>query len=213
MVNPNIGKIVYDVKRSVAVNLAGIEKSQEKAAYGGKSNFIPGRELKLDLTDNVEVLSEKIQKIIQIDEDDDFNLKLINGGAQMLVQVPSQRINRAADYTVSTLVTGGAVVQAIIDTFNVDKFDASAVKTAVLGRYPQSVDFMGANVSALLGPPVMLEGLGYGLRNIMANHVVAITKKNTLNAVALSSILEHTAMFETGDALGAFERSHLLGMA
>ena len=87
------------------------------------------------------------------------------------------------------------------------------VKTAVLGRYPQSVDFMGANVSALLGPPVMLEGLGYGLRNIMANHVVAITKKNTLNAVALSSILEHTAMFETGDALGAFERNHLLGMA
>ncbi len=88
-----------------------------------------------------------------------------------------------------------------------------AVKTAVLGRYPQSVDFMGANVTALLGPPVMLEGLGYGLRNIMANHVVAITKKNTLNAVALSSILEHTAMFETGDALGAFERYHLLGMA
>jgi methyl-coenzyme M reductase beta subunit len=213
MVNPTIGKIVYDVKRSVAVNLAGIEKSLEKAAYGGKSNFIPGRELKLDLTDNVDVLSEKIQKIIQIDEEDDFNLKLINGGDQMLVQMPSQRISMAADYTVSTLVAGGAVIQAIIDTFDVDKFDASAVKTAVLGRYPQSVDFMGANVSALLGPPVMLEGLGYGLRNIMANHVVAITKKNTLNAVALSSILEHTAMFETGDALGAFERSHLLGMA
>ena len=213
MMNPTIEKIVHEVKRSVAVNLSGIENSLEKAAFGGKSNFVPGRELKIALTENADVLSEKIRKMIQVSDDDDFNIKLINGGDQMLVQMPSQRMTMAADYTVSTLVTGGAVIQAIIDTFDVDKFDAPAVKTAVLGRYPQSVDFMGANVTALLGPPVMLEGLGYGLRNIMANHVVAITKKNTLNAVALSSILEHTAMFETGDALGAFERYHLLGMA
>jgi methyl-coenzyme M reductase beta subunit len=213
MVNPTIEKIVHEVKRSVAVNLTGIENALEKAAFGGKSNFVPGRELKLPIVENVDVISEKIRKMIQIDEDDDFNIKLINNGNQMLVQMPTQRMNVAADYTVSTLVTGGAVVQAIIDTFDVDKYDASAVKTAVLGKYPQSVDFTGANVSALLGPPVMLEGLGYGLRNIMANHVVAITKKNTLNAVALSSILEHTSAFETGDALGAFERFHLLGMA
>ncbi|MBZ2165860.1 coenzyme-B sulfoethylthiotransferase subunit beta [Methanobacterium spitsbergense] len=213
MMNPTIEKIVHEVKRSVAVNLSGIENSLEKAAFGGKSNFVPGRELKIALTENADVLSEKIRKMIQVSDDDDFNIKLINGGDQMLVQMPSQRMTMAADYTVSTLVTGGAVIQAIIDTFDIDKFDAPAVKTAVLGRYPQSVDFMGANVTALLGPPVMLEGLGYGLRNIMANHVVAITKKNTLNAVALSSILEHTAMFETGDALGAFERYHLLGMA
>ena len=213
MMNPTIEKIVHEVKRYVAVNLSWIEDSLEKAAFGGKSNFVPGRELKIALTENAGVLSEKIRKMIQVSEDDDFNIKLINGGDQMLVQMPSQRMTMAADYTVSTLVTGGAVIQAIIDTFDVDKFDAPAVKTAVLGRYPQSVDFMGANVTALLGPPVMLEGLGYGLRNIMANHVVAITKKNTLNAVALSSILEHTAMFETGDALGAFERYNLLGMA
>ena len=213
MYNPTISKIVQEVKRSVAVNLAGIEKSLANAAYGGKANFVPGRELNLAIVDNVDAITEKVQKIIQIDENDDFNLKLINNGDQVLVQLPSQRMSMAADYTVSTLVTGGAVVQAIIDTFDVDKYDAPAVKTAVLGKYPQTVDFSGANVSALLGPPVMLEGLGYGLRNIMANHVVAITKKNTLNAVALSSILEHTSAFETGDALGAFERFHLLGMA
>ncbi|MBI5680576.1 MAG: coenzyme-B sulfoethylthiotransferase subunit beta [Methanobacterium sp.] len=213
MINPTIEKIVHEVKRSVAVNLSGIETALEKAAYGGKSNFVPGRELKIPIVENVDVISEKITKMIQVEEDDDFNIKLINDGNQLLVQMPSQRMNLAADYTVSTLVAGGAVVQAIIDTFDVDKYDASAVKTAVLGRYPQTVDFTGANVSALLGPPVMLEGLGYGLRNIMANHIVAITKKNTLNAVALSSILEHTSAFETGDALGAFERFHLLGMA
>ena len=213
MLNPTMEKIVHEVKRSVAVNLSGIETALEKAAYGGKSNYIPGRELELPLIENVDVLTEKIEKMIRIDDEDDFNLKLINKGNQLLVQLPSQRMKMAADYTVSTMVTGSAVVQAIIDTFNVDKFDASSVKTAVLGKYPQSVDFSGANVSALLGPPQMLEGMGYGLRNIMANHVVAITKKNTLNAVALSSILEQTANFEMGDAIGAFERFHLLGLA
>lgn len=213
MLNPTMEKIVHEVKRSVAVNLSGIETALEKAAYGGKSNFIPGRELKLPIVENVDLLSEKIEKMIRIHDEDDFNLKLINKGNQLLVQLPSQRMKMAADYTVSTLVTGSAVVQAIIDTFDVDKFDASAVKTAVLGRYPQTVDFVGANVTALLGPPQMLEGMGYGLRNITANHVVAITKKNTLNAVALSSLLEQTANFEMGDALGAFERFHLLGLA
>ena len=213
MLNPTIENIVQEVKRSVAVNLAGIEKSLDKAAYGGKSNFIPGRELKLPIVENVNVLAEKIEKMIRIDDEDDFNLKLINKGDQLLVQLPSQRMKMAGDYTVSTMVTGSAVVQAIIDTFDVSKFDASAIKTAVLGQYPQTVDFSGANVSALLGPPQMLEGMGYGLRNIMANHVVAITKKNTLNAVALSSLLEQTANFEMGDAVGAFERFHLLGLA
>lgn len=213
MLNPTIENIVQEVKRSVAVNLAGIEKSLDKAAYGGKSNFIPGRELKLPIVENVDILAEKIEKMIRIDDEDDFNLKLINKGEQLLVQLPSQRMKMAGDYTVSTMVTGSAVVQAIIDTFDVDKFDASAIKTAVLGQYPQTVDFAGANVSALLGPPQMLEGMGYGLRNIMANHVVAITKKNTLNAVALSSLLEQTANFEMGDAVGAFERFHLLGLA
>ena len=213
MLNPTIENIVQTVKRSVAVNLAGIEKSLEKAAYGGKANFIPGRELKLPIVDNVDTIAAKIEKMIRVDDEDDFNLKFINKGQQLLVQLPSQRMKMAGDYTVSTMVTGSAVVQAIIDTFDVDKFDASAIKTAVLGQYPQTVDFSGANVSALLGPPQMLEGMGYGLRNIMANHVVAITKKNTLNAVALSSLLEQTANFEMGDAVGAFERFHLLGLA
>jgi len=213
MLNPTIENIVQTVKRSVAVNLAGIEKSLEKAAYGGKANFIPGRELKLPIVDNVDTIAAKIEKMIRVDDEDDFNLKLINKGQQLLVQLPSQRMKMAGDYTVSTMVTGSAVVQAIIDTFDVDKFDASAIKTAVLGQYPQTVDFSGANVSALLGPPQMLEGMGYGLRNITANHVVAITKKNTLNAVALSSLLEQTANFEMGDAVGAFERFHLLGLA
>ncbi|AEF95998.1 coenzyme-B sulfoethylthiotransferase subunit beta [Methanotorris igneus] len=213
MINPTIEKIINDVKRSVAVNLSGIQNALKTGAVGGKACFCPGREIDLPIVENAEIIAEKVKKLVQIQDGDDTNVKLINKGNQMLVQLPSKRLKMAADYTVSTLVTGAAVIQAIIDTFDVNMFDAPVVKTAVLGRYPQTVDFHGANIAALLGPPVMLEGLGYGLRNIMANHIVAITRKKTLNAVALSSILEQTAMFETGDAVGAFERLHLLGLA
>ena len=72
MLNPTIENIVQTVKRSVAVNLAGIEKSLEKAAYGGKANFIPGRELKLPIVDNVDTIAAKIEKMIRVDDEDDF---------------------------------------------------------------------------------------------------------------------------------------------
>lgn len=213
MRNPAIAKIVYDIKRSTAVNLGGIEQGLKSGAMGGKSNFVPGRELDLPIVENSNIIGDKIKKIVQIREGDDTNVEAINDGKQFLVQLPEERIKLAADYSVSTLITGAAVIQSIIDTFDINMFDASAIKTAVMGAYPQTVDLSGANISALLGPPVLLEGLGYGLRNVMANHVVAITNKNTLNAAALSSIMEQTAMFETGDATGAFERSHLLTLA
>jgi methyl-coenzyme M reductase beta subunit len=213
MRNPAIENIIYNIKRSVAVNLSGIENGLKRGALGGKGRFIPGREIDLPITENAEIIGEKIRKMVRISDDDDTSVTMINGGNQPLVQVPKERITMAGDYTVSSLVTGAAVTQSIIDTFDVDIFDASTVKTAVMGAYPQTLDLSGANISAILGPPVLFEGLGYGLRNVMANHVVAITNKNTLNAAALSSIMEQTAMFETGDATGAYERSHLLGLA
>ena len=213
MRNPAIENIIYNIKRSVAVNLSGIENGLKRGALGGKGRFIPGREIDLPITENAEIIGEKIRKMVRISDDDDTSVTMINGGNQLLVQVPKERITMAGDYTVSSLVTGAAVTQSIIDTFNVDIFDASTVKTAVMGAYPQTLDLSGANISAILGPPVLFEELGYGLRNVMANHVVAITNKNTLNAAALSSIMEQTAMFETGDATGAYERSHLLGLA
>lgn len=211
--NQYIKKIIFDVKRSVAVNLVGIENALKNAAMGGKSNFIPGREMDLPIVENSDIIGEKIKKIVQSDEGDNTVVKSINNGNQLLVQLPTERMDVAADYSVASLVSGAATIQSIIDTFDIDMFQAPAVKSAVMGGYPHTVDLGGANLGVLLGPPVLLEGLGYGLRNISANHVVAITKKNTLNAAALSSILEQTAMFETGDASGAFERNHLLSLA
>ena len=158
--NSAIQEMIYDIKRSTAVNLAGIEKGLKTAAMGGKSTYIPGRELDIPIVENAELIADKIRRILRVDEDDDTVVNLINDGQQLLVQLPFERLNVAADYSVSTMQTGAAVIQAIIDSFDINMFDASTIKTAVMGAYPRTVDLSGANISALLGPPVLLEGLG-----------------------------------------------------
>ena len=103
--------------------------------------------------------------------------------------------------------------QPIIDVCDVSIYDANFVKAAVLGRYPQSVDYKGSNIATMLDIPQKLEGAGYALRGVKANDFAAATLKNTFQATALASIFEQTAMFEMGDAIGAYERLHLLGLA
>jgi methyl-coenzyme M reductase beta subunit len=211
--NPTIQKLVKDVKRTVAVNLAGIENALKTGQVGGKGCMIKGRELDLAIVENAETIAEYVEKVVKVSEDDDTSVKLINDGKQMAVQIPSKRLDVAAEYSVSVLVTGQALKEAIIRTFDVDMFDAPMVHAAVLGGYPHEVTMKGSNIAALLGSPLSLECPGYALRNIMANHFVACTKKNVMNALAFASIMEQTAMFEMGDAVGLFERLHLLGLA
>ncbi|GAA5818314.1 MAG: coenzyme-B sulfoethylthiotransferase subunit beta [Methanobrevibacter sp. CfCl-M3] len=212
--NPAIKSIVNGIKRTVAVNLEGIENALKTASVGGKACKILGREIDLDLVGNADALANSIKEMIQVTEDDDTRVELLAGGKRILVQIPNARLDAAAEYSVSTLSTSTALVQAIINQFDeVDMYNANMVKAAILGRYPQSVDYMGSNLATMLDIPQKLEGGGYALRNIMANHIAAATLKNTLQGTALSSILEQTAMFEMGDAVGAFERLHLLGLA
>jgi len=211
--NPAIKSIVSGVKRTVAVNLEGIENALKNATVGGPACKILGREMDLDITGSADSIAAALKEMIQVTEDDDTNVKLLSGGKRILVQVPTARLDSAAEYSVTTLSTATALVQAIINEFDVSMYDANMVKAAILGRYPQSVEFMGGNLATMLDIPQKLEGPGYALRNIMANHVAAATLKNSLEGTALSSILEQTAMFEMGDAVGAFERMHLLGLA
>ena len=211
--NPAIKSIVSGVKRTVAVNLEGIENALKNATVGGPACKILGREMDLDITGSADSLAAALKDMIQVTEDDDTNVKLLSGGKRILVQVPTARLDSAAEYSVTTLSTATALVQAIINEFDVSMYDANMVKAAILGRYPQSVEFMGGNLATMLDIPQKLEGPGYALRNIMANHVAAATLKNSLQGTALSTILEQTAMFEMGDAIGAFERMHLLGLA
>ena len=211
--NPAIKSIISGVKRTVAVNLEGIEKSLKTGSVGGAKSKILGREMDLDIVGQADSIAASLEAMLKVTEDDDTKVEVLSGGKRILVQIPTVRLNSSAEYSVAPLATATALTQALIDEFDVNMYDANMVKAAILGRYPQSVEYMGANIKTMLDIPQKLEGPGYALRGVKANDFAAATLKNTLQATALASIFEQTAMFEMGDAIGAFERMHLLGLA
>lgn len=211
--NAAIKKIIMDTKRSVAVNLAGIQGALASGKMGGKGRQILGRGLNYDIVGNVDAIAANVKDLIKVNEGDDANVRVLKGGKSLLIQVPQSRILAGADYMSATTVGAAAVTQTIIDMFGTDPFDAPIVKGAVWGSYPQTMDLMGGNVAGILNIPQNNEGLGFSLRNIMANHVAAITNRNAMNASALSSIYEQSGIFEMGGAVGIFERQQLLGLA
>jgi len=211
--NAAIQNIIKDTKRTVAVNLAGIDKALKTGSMGGSKKQILGRELDYDIVGNSGAILDAVKKLIQVSDDDDTAVTELGGGKQLLVQIPSVRTMIGADFVSASTVTGAAVVQTIIDMFNTDMFDAPIVKSAVWGSYPQTMDMKGANIASILSIPQNNEGLGYSLRNITTNHVAAITGKKAINAAALASIFEQVGMYEMGNAVGPFERHQLLGLA
>jgi methyl-coenzyme M reductase beta subunit len=211
--NAAIKKIINDTKRSVAVSLAGIQGALASGKMGGKGRQILGRGLNYDVVGNAGAIAESIKNYVQVDEGDDTEVKIVKGGKSLLIQAPTSRMIAGADYMASTTVGAAAVTQTLIDMFDTDMYDAPIVKGAVWGSYPQTMDLMGGAVQSILSIPQNNEGLGYSLRNIMANHVAAITSRNAMNASALSSIYEQSGIFEMGEAVGMFERHQLLGLA
>jgi len=211
--NKAIKKIILDTKRSVAISIAGIQGALASGKMGGKGRHILGRGLNYDLVGNVDALATKVKDLVKVDDGDDTNVKVLKGGKSLLVQVPASRMLAGADYMSATTVGAAAVTEAILDMFKTDMYDAPIVKGAVWGSYPQTMDLMGGNVASILSIPQNNEGLGFSLRNIMANHVAAITNRSAINSSALSSIYEQAGIFEMGGAVGMFERHQLLGLA
>jgi methyl-coenzyme M reductase beta subunit len=209
--NPAIKRTVSLAKRTIAVDLAGLEKSLKTGKVGGGQ--IKGKEIDAPVVANAEKIAKKVREMLKVSNDDDTEVRVLAEGKRMIVVVPEQRFEAGVEYTTGFTATAAAVTQTLIDVFDVDMFRANMVKGAVWGRYPQTMNFLGSNLKSILEVPQNNEGAGYALRNIMANHVVALTGRNAMNAAALSSILEQTAMFEMGDAIGPFERMHLLGLA
>ncbi|TFH04058.1 MAG: coenzyme-B sulfoethylthiotransferase subunit beta [Methanosarcina sp.] len=211
--NAAIKKIISDTKRSVAINLAGNQGAIASGKMGGKGRQILGRGINYDIVGNVDAIAASVKDLIKVDEGDDANVKILKGGKSLLVQVPESRMIAGADYMSATTVGAAAVTQTVLDMFKTDMYDAPIVKGAVWGSYPQTMDLMGGNVAGILSIPQNNEGLGFSLRNIMANHVAAITNRGAMNSAALSSIYEQAGIFEMGGAVGMFERHQLLGLA
>jgi methyl-coenzyme M reductase beta subunit len=211
--NAAMQRLIALTKRTVAVNLAGVENAFKAGKVGGGGRRIKGRELNYDVVANAGALASKIKELLQVVPGDDTNVQVLGGGKQLLVQIPTARVNAASEFVVGMTAAAGATTEALIQQFKAGYAEAPMVHAAVWGEYPQTVGMNGGNVASVLNIPQNDEGLGFALRNIMANHLAMITKRNAMNAAALASIFEQIGEFEMGNAFGVFERHQLLGLA
>jgi len=210
LVNPAIKRIIDLTKRTIAVNLGGMQKGLATGKVG--KGQILGRELDLDLVGNKDAIIGKIKDMVDV-EGGDTVVREFNGGNLLLVEAPKARLEAASTYDAAITSVASATTYAIIDQFNVNAFDGSMVKAAAWGGYPHTQDMAGAGVSSVLAIPQMNEGIGYALRNIPANHLVMMTQRNAMQGAALSSTFEQAGEFEMGAAIGPFERAQLLAYA
>jgi methyl-coenzyme M reductase beta subunit len=209
--NPAIKKIVSLVVRLGAVDLAGLEKKLKAGAIGGAGWIVRRVGLDLPIVEKGEEIRKEVEDILRVEPGDDTDVKLIGGGKRMLIGVPTARI--MADYSAGLTASAAALTQAIIDVCDVSMWDAAYVKTAMWGAYPQNPDPGDGAVKFLVDIPLKNEGMGYALRNITVNHLAATVKKRAIPGACLSMILEEAAEYEMGDAVGPFERGHLLDFA
>ncbi len=211
LVNPATRKLIDLTKRTIAVNLGGIENGLKTGKVG--KGHVLGRELNLDIAGNKDAIIAKIKDMVQVQEGDDTNIREFGGGKLILVEAPSTRLLAASTYDAAITSVAAATTYAIVEQFDIGPFDAAMVKAAVWGTYPHTMDLGGANVASVLSIPQNNEGLGYALRNIPVNHVVMMTNMNAMEGAALSSTFENAGMFEMGNAIGPFERATLLAYA
>jgi len=207
LLNPATLKIIDLTKRTINVNLQGIEQALKSAKLG--KGRILGRELDLPIMAHKDALIGRIHEMVQMEEGDDTEIMQFNNGNLLLVKVPDRRIVGASTYDAAITAVASAVTYAIVEEFDVSPFDASTVKAAAWGSYPQTQDMEGALVTSILTIPQNNEGIGYALRNIPVNHFVMMTRRNALQGAALASTMEMTGIFEMG-CVGAFERNTLL---
>jgi len=209
--NKAIKKIVSLTARTIAVDLAGIEKALKTGSMTGGGVIIKGKEMDLPLVDNAEKIAACVKEKVQVYDGDGTEVKV--KGKRLVVIVPEERMNAGVEYTTGFTATAAAVTETIIDNFDVPMYKANMVKAAVWGRYPQTINFQGANIKSILDVPQNNEGAGFALRNIMANHVVSLVNRNAMQGVALSAIYEQCGSLEMGDTVGNSERGSLLALA
>ncbi len=209
--NPAIKKIVSLVVRAGAIDLAGLETRLKTGRIGGKGMVVRGLEMDLDLVGKADEIAKEIEDLLRVEEGDDTEVKVLAGGKRILAVCPSARI--LSDYSAAYTAIMAALTQAIMDVCNVDMWHAHIIKAGVWGMYPQDPDAAGSAVKMLVDVPIRNEGMGYVLRNIPVNHIAATVRKRAIPGACLSMTLEEAACYEMGDAIGPFERGHLLDFA
>ncbi|HDS45077.1 MAG TPA: coenzyme-B sulfoethylthiotransferase subunit beta [Methanomicrobia archaeon] len=209
--NPGIKTIVNLAMRTGAVDLAKLEKNLATGQIAGKGMVIRGVERNFPIVDKASEIAKEVEDMLRVEEGDDTSVELMAGGKRMLTRTPTARI--LCDYSAGLTSALGALTHAIIDVCDVSMWDAPYVHGAVWGMYPQDPDASEGAVKMLVDVPIKNEGPGFALRNIPVNHLAATVRKRALQGAALTMILEEAAQWEMGNAMGPFERGHLLDLA
>jgi methyl-coenzyme M reductase beta subunit len=215
--NQAIRAILHTLKRTAIIDLNKLETSLQNGSVGntmaiGGECRILGREVDLPIKEHTDSIADRVLGMLRVSDDDDTVVEKLD--SLLIVQIPSLVVATGIGYTQAHLLPATALAHAIIDEFGLGIFDGvDMIKSAIMGRYPQTIEPSGGAVSTLISFPTNVEGAGVGYRSLTVNTIVALTHRRTFDAVALSSALEHAAAFESGAATGPYRRYHLLGMA
>ncbi|NVM28544.1 MAG: methyl-coenzyme M reductase subunit beta [Candidatus Helarchaeota archaeon] len=225
--NPYMNRVLTFLKSTAFVNLKKIERMlrQGKVGYSSTSRQdeinMPWHARDWNIVANAANIAEKLDKLIQVSYNkgkDGTFAQVLPGNDIIMVKIPFQRMIASSGRDPPLSITAVAMGQALSEIFdvtpNTDPDGVNILKNVLLGRYPQTMAFQPGNpIFSLLQPTTVQEGLGTGFKTITINHIVALAEKRTFDAVVLASIVDQAAQFEMGNALGWFERYHLLGLA
>jgi methyl-coenzyme M reductase beta subunit len=129
--NAAMRRLISLTKRTVAVNLAGIEAGLKTGKIAGGRRQIKGRELNLDVVANANAIADKMKTLLQVAPDDDTVVRVLGGGKQLMVQIPQARVNGASEFVVGLTAAAASAVEAIIAQFKVGIAEAPMIHAAV----------------------------------------------------------------------------------
>lgn len=225
--NPYIRKFANFIKRSAFISLETLEQNVKQGRLGEMTTMrkdevqMPQYKRKWNIVNASAEIAENLKDKLNYDgtgaEDDGIEVREMAGGKILYVRLPQRITDISISNSPLFTIVGVSLGQAISEIFEVNPEDdldgATLVKSAIFGRYPQTVEF-GSNcpIFAFTSSPQAEEGVGTLYRSPQINSIVALANNRTFDAAALATIIEQLGQFEVGNSIGWFEKYHLLGM-
>ena len=97
--NNAIKRIAAMTERTIAVNLAGIEKALKTGSMGGDGAIIKGKEIDIPLVKNADKIAKAVKEMVQVEEGDDTIVNVKADGKSLVVVVPEARMRAGIEYT------------------------------------------------------------------------------------------------------------------
>jgi len=111
--NNAIKKIASMTKRTIAVNLAGIEKALKTGAMGGDGAIIKGKEIDIALVKNAKKIAAAVKDMVQVYDGDGTIVDIKSDGKNLVVVVPEARMEAGIEYTTGFTAVAAATVRLL----------------------------------------------------------------------------------------------------